>query len=168
MGAYVMKVLFQTSCISSAMFITAMAANPLAVDLARDTLGATIRWADNSLGTSGIFASTGVWSSKVEVDLARNSLDAARHVRLSGSSQICSFSLAGNGPAEPTCHWTSLRGCPWRPQLGRRKLDHSAGLKLSCSAASKELTRLLPAAAAGASGRWRAWCQGWCAWSRCH
>ena len=43
MGAYVMKTLFQTSCISSGMFITAMAANPLAVDLARDSLGATIR-----------------------------------------------------------------------------------------------------------------------------
>ena len=34
-GAYVMKTAFQTSTISSAMFITAMAANPLAVDLAR-------------------------------------------------------------------------------------------------------------------------------------
>ena len=45
MGAYVMKTLFQTSCISSGMFITAMAANPLAVDLARDSLGATIRHA---------------------------------------------------------------------------------------------------------------------------
>ncbi|KAK9803679.1 hypothetical protein WJX72_011415 [[Myrmecia] bisecta] len=44
MGAYVMKTCFQTSCISSAMFITAMAANPLAVDLARSTLGSTISW----------------------------------------------------------------------------------------------------------------------------
>ena len=43
MGAYVMKTLFQTSCVSSGMFITAMAANPLAVDLAKDSLGATIR-----------------------------------------------------------------------------------------------------------------------------
>ena len=43
-GAYVMKTCFQTSTISSAMFITAMAANPLAVDLARDALGQTISW----------------------------------------------------------------------------------------------------------------------------
>ena len=44
MGAYVMKTCFQTSCISSAMFITAMAANPLAVDLAFGQLGKTISW----------------------------------------------------------------------------------------------------------------------------
>ena len=43
-GAYVMKTAFQTSTISSAMFITAMAANPLAVDLARDSIGKTISW----------------------------------------------------------------------------------------------------------------------------
>ena len=39
-----MKTCFQTSTISSAMFITAMAANPLAVDLARDSIGKTISW----------------------------------------------------------------------------------------------------------------------------
>ena len=44
MGAYVMKTCFQTTCISSAMFITAMAANPLAVDLAKGQLGQTISW----------------------------------------------------------------------------------------------------------------------------
>lgn len=44
LGAYLMKTCFQTSTISSAMFITAMAANPLAVDLARDALGTTISW----------------------------------------------------------------------------------------------------------------------------
>lgn len=44
MGAYLMKTCFQTTCISSAMFITAMAANPLAVDLAKDALGTTISW----------------------------------------------------------------------------------------------------------------------------
>lgn len=44
MGAYVMKTLFQTSCISSAMFITAMAANPLAVNLASEALGQPITW----------------------------------------------------------------------------------------------------------------------------
>jgi anion transporter len=43
-GAYVMLTCFQTSCISSAMFITAMAANPLAVNLAADALGTTISW----------------------------------------------------------------------------------------------------------------------------
>ena len=57
MGAYVMKTLFQTSCISSGMFITAMAANPLAVDLARDSLGATIR----RVRHSGAFAD--IWRS---------------------------------------------------------------------------------------------------------
>ena len=44
LGAYLMKTCFQTSTISSAMFITAMAANPLAVDLAKDALGQTISW----------------------------------------------------------------------------------------------------------------------------
>lgn len=39
-----MKTLFQTSCISSAMFITAMAANPLAVNLASEALGQPITW----------------------------------------------------------------------------------------------------------------------------
>lgn len=44
MGAYVMKVCFQSTCISSAMFITAMAANPLAVNLAAEAIGETISW----------------------------------------------------------------------------------------------------------------------------
>mmetsp|Transcript_18497 Transcript_18497/g.51906 ORF Transcript_18497/g.51906 Transcript_18497/m.51906 type:complete len:564 (-) Transcript_18497:806-2497(-) len=34
LGSYLMKTCFQTTCVSSAMFITAMAANPLAVNLA--------------------------------------------------------------------------------------------------------------------------------------
>ncbi len=38
LGAYLMKTCFQTTTISSAMFITAMAANPLAVDLAKVSL----------------------------------------------------------------------------------------------------------------------------------
>jgi anion transporter len=44
MGSYVMKTCFQTSTISSAMFITAMAANPLAVNLATEALGTPISW----------------------------------------------------------------------------------------------------------------------------
>ena len=44
MGAYLMKTCFQTSTISSAMFITAMAANPLSVNLAADAIGQTISW----------------------------------------------------------------------------------------------------------------------------
>lgn len=44
MGAYLMKTCFQTTTISSAMFITAMAANPLAVNLATDAIGSTISW----------------------------------------------------------------------------------------------------------------------------
>lgn len=43
MGAYVMKTCFQTTTISSAMFITAMAANPLAVNLAAAE-GISISW----------------------------------------------------------------------------------------------------------------------------
>ena len=39
-----MKTCFQTSTISSAMFITAMAANPLAVNLATEALGQNISW----------------------------------------------------------------------------------------------------------------------------
>lgn len=44
MGAYVMTTCFQTSCVSSAMFITAMAANPLAVNLAQEAVNYTITW----------------------------------------------------------------------------------------------------------------------------
>mmetsp|Transcript_69329 Transcript_69329/g.219368 ORF Transcript_69329/g.219368 Transcript_69329/m.219368 type:complete len:571 (-) Transcript_69329:1084-2796(-) len=44
LGSYLMLTLFQTSVISSAMFITAMAANPLSVNLAAATLGTTISW----------------------------------------------------------------------------------------------------------------------------
>jgi di/tricarboxylate transporter len=39
-----LQVCFQATCISSAMFITAMAANPLAVNLAAETIGETISW----------------------------------------------------------------------------------------------------------------------------
>eukprot|EP01026_Neomeris_dumetosa_P014435 TRINITY_DN1523_c1_g1_i2.p1 TRINITY_DN1523_c1_g1~~TRINITY_DN1523_c1_g1_i2.p1 ORF type:complete len:571 (+),score=88.89 TRINITY_DN1523_c1_g1_i2:216-1715(+) len=44
MGAYVMKTCFQCTTISSAMFITAMAANPLAVNLALEATGLEIAW----------------------------------------------------------------------------------------------------------------------------
>ncbi|CAD7700245.1 unnamed protein product [Ostreobium quekettii] len=44
MGAYVMATCFQTSTISSAMFITAMAANPLAVTLAQSAINYNITW----------------------------------------------------------------------------------------------------------------------------
>ena len=44
MGSYVMATCFQTSCVSSAMFITAMAANPLSVNLAQAVLNYQISW----------------------------------------------------------------------------------------------------------------------------
>ena len=44
MGAYLMMTCFLCTCISSSMFITAMAANPLAVNLAAEALGTTISW----------------------------------------------------------------------------------------------------------------------------
>ena len=44
MGAYVMATCFHTSCVSSAMFITAMAANPLAVNLAKEAINYQISW----------------------------------------------------------------------------------------------------------------------------
>jgi anion transporter len=52
MGSYVMATLFQTSCISSGMFITAMAANPLSVQLAAATIGHTITWGEWALAAS--------------------------------------------------------------------------------------------------------------------
>jgi len=73
MGAYVMKTLFQTSCISSGMFITAMAANPLAVDLAKGSLGETIRRATPRPSAAGAACGLGrcvcaararTWSSR--------------------------------------------------------------------------------------------------------
>jgi anion transporter len=44
LGSYIMKTCFQTTCVSSAMFITAMAANPLAVNLAAEAGAGVISW----------------------------------------------------------------------------------------------------------------------------
>ncbi|KAI8106179.1 hypothetical protein M9435_000726 [Picochlorum sp. BPE23] len=44
MGAYLMMTCFLCTTVSSGMFITAMAANPLAVNLATEALGSTISW----------------------------------------------------------------------------------------------------------------------------
>jgi len=52
MGAYVMITVFQTSTITSGMFITAMAANPLSVNLAAATIGQTITWGQWALAAS--------------------------------------------------------------------------------------------------------------------
>ncbi|KAJ7299206.1 hypothetical protein O6H91_18G023900 [Diphasiastrum complanatum] len=46
LGAWLMLTCFQTSVISSAMFLTAMAANPLSVNLAAGAIGQTIGWTD--------------------------------------------------------------------------------------------------------------------------
>ena len=61
LGAYLMKTCFQTSTISSAMFITAMAANPLAVNLASEALGQSISWGTWAL--AGVHAAPGVKAS---------------------------------------------------------------------------------------------------------
>ena len=48
LGAYLMQTSFQTSCVSSAMFLTAMAANPLSANLAAAAIGTPIsrtQWA---------------------------------------------------------------------------------------------------------------------------
>jgi divalent anion:Na+ symporter, DASS family len=44
LGAFLMKVVFQGDLVVSAMFVTAMAANPLLVELARQTAGVRITW----------------------------------------------------------------------------------------------------------------------------
>eukprot|EP00899_Mesostigma_viride_P012219 jgi/Mesvir1/20999/Mv08058-RA.1 len=46
LGAYIMVTCFQTSIISSAMFLTGMAANPLSVNLASAVIGKTISWTE--------------------------------------------------------------------------------------------------------------------------
>lgn len=46
LGSWLMLTCFQTSVISSAMFLTAMAANPLSVNLAMGAIGQTITWTD--------------------------------------------------------------------------------------------------------------------------
>lgn len=46
LGSWLMITCFQTSVISSAMFLTAMAANPLSVNLAAGAIGQTISWTD--------------------------------------------------------------------------------------------------------------------------
>ena len=53
-----MQVCFQATTISSAMFITAMAANPLAVNLAAEAIGITISWGQWALAgiVPGLFA----------------------------------------------------------------------------------------------------------------
>lgn len=46
LGSWLMLTCFQTSVITSAMFLTAMAANPLSVNLAMGAIGQTITWTD--------------------------------------------------------------------------------------------------------------------------
>ena len=62
LGSYLMLTCFQTSCVTSAMFITAMAANPLAVNLATTAIGQTISWGQWALGAivPGIISLIGV------------------------------------------------------------------------------------------------------------
>lgn len=43
-GAYLMQTTFQANAVTSAMFMTAMAANPLVANLAKSTLGIDISW----------------------------------------------------------------------------------------------------------------------------
>ncbi|XRA99301.1 dicarboxylate transporter [Pycnococcus provasolii] len=52
MGSYLMTTVFHTSCITSGMFITAMAANPLSVNLAAALTGYTITWGQWALAAS--------------------------------------------------------------------------------------------------------------------
>ncbi|KAK3288959.1 dityrosine synthesis enzyme [Cymbomonas tetramitiformis] len=52
MGSYLMFTMFQMSTISSSMFITAMAANPLSVNLAAAAIGQTISWGQWALAAS--------------------------------------------------------------------------------------------------------------------
>jgi len=49
LGSWLMLTCFQTSVVSSAMFLTAMAANPLSVNLAAGAIGQTIGWTDWAL-----------------------------------------------------------------------------------------------------------------------
>jgi divalent anion:Na+ symporter, DASS family len=51
-GSYLIKASFQGLVITSAMFLTAMAANPLAVTLAADNAGVNITWAGWALAAS--------------------------------------------------------------------------------------------------------------------
>ncbi|KAF6158593.1 hypothetical protein GIB67_040107 [Kingdonia uniflora] len=46
LGSWLMLTCFQTSCISSAMFLTAMAANPLSANLTFNTIKQTLGWTD--------------------------------------------------------------------------------------------------------------------------
>jgi len=52
LGAYLITTCFQTSCISSAMFLTAMAANPLSAKLALTATGKDITWGMWALAAS--------------------------------------------------------------------------------------------------------------------
>ena len=57
LGAYVMKTCFQTTTISSAMFITAMAANPLSVSASLSRCGDESIFADISRCVAAAVAS---------------------------------------------------------------------------------------------------------------
>lgn len=46
MGAYLMQVGFQSNCMSGALFLTAMVANPLAMAFAQQASGVTVTWAE--------------------------------------------------------------------------------------------------------------------------
>jgi L-tartrate/succinate antiporter len=50
LGAYLMWVAFATTCVTSSMFVTALAPNLLLLDLARSTTGITITWTEWFVG----------------------------------------------------------------------------------------------------------------------
>ena len=52
LGAWLMLTCFQTSVISSAMFLTAMAANPLSANLTQGAISQTIGWTDWAVAAS--------------------------------------------------------------------------------------------------------------------
>jgi di/tricarboxylate transporter len=54
MGSFLMMTCFLCTTISSGMFITAMAANPLAVNLAAETLGYSISWGEQCWGRAAV------------------------------------------------------------------------------------------------------------------
>jgi L-tartrate/succinate antiporter len=49
-GSYLMWTAFATTCVTSSMFLTALAPNPLAADIVRQTVGVEIGWTQWALG----------------------------------------------------------------------------------------------------------------------
>lgn len=92
-GTFLMSTVFQTDIVVSAMFLTSMAANPLAAELAKKTLGVEITW-----GTWALAASVPGLIGLIIIPLAMYLLCPPEIKRTPEAKELAAKELAKMGP----------------------------------------------------------------------